>query len=38
MLTVNKATFYLNKENIESFRSQYKFHGGIHDQNVVGIV
>ena len=29
-LTINKATFYLSKGHIESLRSEYEFHSGIH--------
>ena len=38
MLTINKATFYLNKRHIESLRSYQEFRGGIHDKSVVCII
>ena len=38
MLTINKATFYLNKGHIESLRTDKEFHDGIHDKSVAGIV
>ena len=38
MLTIKKATFYLNKGHIESLRREEEFHGGIHDKSVICIV
>ena len=38
MLTIHRATFYINNSHLESLSRDWEFHGGIHDKSFVCIV